>query len=549
MDRRPNFLLFITDQHRADHLGCAGDPVLRTPHIDALAARGTRFSQFHVATPICQPNRASLMTGRLPSAHGLQMNGRELSLGELTFVEQLREAGWRTALAGKAHLQNITPVPPPWPAAGQRLPHDARRPFPGRYGQEVGARWNEDPSWELDLPYYGFERVALSIGHADEQQGHWRRWLRSQLPPGEADRLIGPDHAIPTPGLALGALRQAWRTRVPEDLYPTAWIAQQACAMLAEFAQGQEPFFLQCSFPDPHHPFTPPGKYWDLYRPEDMDLPATFDAEGVDAPPALAWLREQRRANPGFKPGYGAFACTPQEAREALALNHGSLACIDDAVGRVMAQLAALGLDGNTVVMFTADHGELLGDRGLMFKGGLHYDALTRVPFIWRDPAQAEGSASGATPSPAAVASPAGGGRAARVVNALAQTTDIAATVLARAGLPSANGMHGRSLLPVIAGEADGVREALLVEEESQRADFGMDRRVRMRTLRDHQHRLTFYDGQPWGELYDLQADPMELRNLWNDPGAKTLRGALMERLARAMLDAADTSPYPTASA
>ncbi len=551
MARRPNFLLFITDQHRADHLGCAGDPVLATPHIDALAAQGLRFSQCHVATPICQPNRASLMTGRLPSAHGLQMNGRELSLGEWTFVEQLREAGWRTALAGKAHLQNITPVPPPWPAAGQRLPQDARRPFPGRYGQEVGKRWDEDPSWELDLPYYGFERVALSIGHADEQQGHWRRWLRAQFPPGEADRLIGPDNAIPTPGLALGALRQAWRTRVPEALYPTAWIAQQTCAMLAEFAQEKAPFFLQCSFPDPHHPFTPPGRYWDLYRPDDMALPATFDAEGVDAPPALAWLREQRRANPQFKPGYGAFACTPQEAREALALNHGSLACIDDAVGRVMAQLHALGLADDTVVLFTADHGELLGRRGLMFKGGLHDDALTRVPFIWRDPAQVTRREAGlARPATRAGADgAAASGSTGRVVNALAQTTDIAATVLARAGLSPANGMHGRSLLPVINGEAEAVREALLVEEESQRADFGMDRRVRMRTLRDHRHRLTFYDGQPGGELYDLQADPMELRNLWNDPGAKALRGEMMERLARAMLDAADTSPYPTASA
>jgi arylsulfatase A-like enzyme len=211
---------------------------------------------------------------------------------------------------------------------------------------------------------------------------------------------------------------------VPEDLYPTAWIAQQTCAMLADFAQGaqgEQPFFLQCSFPDPHHPFTPPGRYWDLFRPEDMPLPETFAAEGVNPPPTLACLRAQRSANPGFKPGFGAFACSAQEAREAQALHHGSLACIDDAVGQVMAQLRALGLDGNTVVMFTADHGELLGERGLMFKGGLHYDALTRVPFIWRDTAQSpdmKGSQGGRER-----AAPAG-----RVVDALAQTTDIAAT-------------------------------------------------------------------------------------------------------------------------
>ncbi len=521
--RRPNFLLFVTDQHRADHLGCEGDALVRTPHIDALAGEGARFAQFHVATPICQPNRASLMTGRLPSAHGVHMNGRELSHAELTFVEQLRAAGWRTGLAGKAHLQNITDVPARWPAPHERLPQEARRVHPGHYGQERASRWAEE-GVELTLPYYGFEQVALTIGHADEQQGHWRRWLRQQVP--EAERLIGPDNAIPTAGLALGALRQAWRTRLPEELYPTAYIAGQACGMLRQYAEQDQPFFLQCSFPDPHHPFTPPGRYWDLFRPEDMPLPASFDARLHDAPPAIAWLRAQRQASPGFKPGYGAFACTPQEAREALALNHGSLACIDDGVGRVMAELRALGLDRDTVVLFTADHGELLGERGLMFKGGLHYSALTRVPFIWRDPARPQ----------------------AQVIQALAQTTDIAATVLARAGLQAPNGMHGRSLLPVMDGQP-AVREALLMEEESQRADFGMDRRVRMRTLRDHRHRLTFYDGQDWGELYDLQADPLELHNLWNEPSARAVRGELMERLARAMLEATDTSPYPSASA
>lgn len=526
MRTRPNFLLFITDQHRADHLGCAGHPDVRTPHIDALAGEGWRFTDFHVATPICQPNRASLMTGRLPSAHGVQMNGRELSLGERSFVETLRASGYRTALVGKAHLQNITDVPPPWPGAGQRLPDDARSPYPGRYGQEVATRWAADPTVELDLPYYGFESVCLTIGHADEQQGHWRRWLRQQRP--DADRLIGPEHAEPTPGLALGRLRQAWRTRVPEDLYPTAYIAERSCDELRRLASGTAPFFLQCSFPDPHHPFTPPGRYWDLFDPASVSLPASFHAAPVDPPPPLAWLRAQRERDPAFRPGHGTFACTEQEVREALALNHGSLACIDDAVGRVMACLRALDLDHDTVVLFTSDHGELLGEHGLMFKGGLHCAALTRVPFIWRDPAQPDRG---------------------RQTDALAQTTDIAPTVLVRAGLQPANGMHGLPLQPVLGGRASHVRDALLIEEESQRSDFGLDRRLRLRTLRDHRHRYTVYDGQPWGELYDLQADPLELHNRWNDAQARGLRGELAEQLARAMLAGADNSPYPTASA
>lgn len=526
--RRPSFLLFVTDQHRADHLGCYGNAEVRTPHIDALAGAGCRFDDFHVATPICQPNRASLMTGRLPSVHGLRMNGRELSIGERTFVDTLREAGWRTALVGKSHLQNITTGPTAWPQPGQRLPHEALRPYPGRYGQEVWKRWEDDPASELDLPYYGFEQVVLTIGHADQQHGHWRRWLRRQLP--DADSLIGPGNAIPTPGLQLGLLGQAWRTRVPEELHPTRFIAEQSCAVLAELALRDAPFFLQCSFPDPHHPFTPPGRYWDMFRPDEVSLPSTFGAELVDPPPPLQYLRAQRSTNPAFRPAYGSFACTEQEAREAIALNHGNLANIDDGIGRVLAQLRALGLDENTVVMFTSDHGDLLGERGLMFKGGLHYPALTRVPFIWRDPDAATAARPVSTP-------------------ALAQTIDIAPTVLARAGLAAANGMQGRSLLPVIDGTQAQVRDELLIEEESQRSDFGLDRRLRMRTLRDAHHRLSLYDGQQWGELYDLQDDPLELRNLWFDPAAVPLRQQLTQRLARAMLAATDDSPYPDAAA
>lgn len=527
MARRPNFLLFVTDQHRADHLGCAGHPDVRTPHIDALAAQGVRFTECHVATPICQPNRASLMTGRLPSAHGVQMNGRELSHGERTFVQTLQAGGYRTALIGKAHLQNITAVPPAWPAAADRPPTDARRPFPGPHGQEVWTRWEADPSFELALPYYGFEHVRLTIGHADEQHGHWRRWLRDQTP--EADRLIGPDNAIPTPDLRLGRLRQAWRTRLPESLHPTAYIAARTCDWLSARTGDDPPFFLQCSFPDPHHPFTPPGRYWDLFDPDAVSLPPGFAADLVNPIPPVQWLRGQRASQPDFRPGYGAFACSEREAREALALNHGSLAFIDAAVGQVMARLKALGLDDHTVVLFTSDHGELLGDRGLMFKGGLHCSALTRVPFIWRDPAVS--TATGSTRS------------------ALTQTTDIAPTVLERAGLRATHGMHGRSLLPVVDGQRSGVRDHLLIEEESQRSDFGLDRRVRMRTYRDQRHRLTLYDGQPWGELVDLADDPLELHNRWDDPAHQAVRARLMEALAQAMLSAADSSPCPDAAA
>src|SRR6185369_16472412 len=105
---RPNFLFIVTDQHRADHLGCYGNPIVRTPNIDGLAAKGVCFDNFYVASPICMPNRATLMTGRMPSVHGVRHNGIPLSLAATTFADQLRLAGYRTSLVGKSHLQNMT---------------------------------------------------------------------------------------------------------------------------------------------------------------------------------------------------------------------------------------------------------------------------------------------------------------------------------------------------------------------------------------------------------------------------------------------------------
>ena len=124
MAKRPNFLLFINDQHRVDYLGCNGHPILKTPHIDSIAARGTSFKRFYVATPVCMPNRSTLMTGRMPSLHGVRSNGTPLSLYSNTFVDALRAGGYATALVGKSHLQNFSEFPrdPQTAAAARRRP-------------------------------------------------------------------------------------------------------------------------------------------------------------------------------------------------------------------------------------------------------------------------------------------------------------------------------------------------------------------------------------------------------------------------------------------
>lgn len=528
MSRRAvNFLLFITDQHRADHLGAYGNPVVATPQLDRLAAQGWRAENMHVATPICMPNRASLMTGRYPSTHGARHNGIALSLRSRTFVDRLRQEGWRTGVVGKLHLQNMTDIAPSWPVrAEDRLPLEAvETDASGRYDQEKRRLWLERDDYDLSYPYYGFEQADVVDDHSDQPHGHYRYWLRRHHP--EVEALIGPAAAIPAPDYVLAQIGQAWRTRVPEALYPSAYIADRSIEKLREYAQGDAPFFLQCSFPDPHHPFTPPGRYWDMYRPQDMALPASFD-NPHPAPPHVAWLRAQRDGGRAVKHTPAIFACDARETREALALNYGSISNIDHQIGRVLAELQASGLADNTVVIFTSDHGDYLGDHQLMLKGPIHYRGLTRVPFIWRDPA---------------------GRRGGQASDALLSTIDIAPTILARAGVQPYNGIQGQDMGRLMAGDDSGRREALLIEEEGQRVILGFDRRIRCRTLLSEGCRLTLYDGAAWGELYDLRQDPHELRNLWDDPGSVALRARLTQALAYAMLHHVDTSPYPTALA
>lgn len=523
--KRPNFLLFITDQQRADHIGAYGNPVVKTPALDALAARAWRAERCYVASPICMPNRASLLTGRLPSVHGARHNGIPLSFSEMTFVERLREAGYRTALVGKSHLQNISgqaAVPQPGDPETQG---EARRPDPGRFDQEWGPSWAADDSFDLDLPFYGFEHVDLVINHGDTAGGHYRRWLTREHP--EVAAVTGPEHALPTPGYELARFRQAWRTRVPEELSTTSYVGMQTCERLTALAQQDAPFLIQCSFPDPHHPFTPPGRFWDMYKPEDVELPPSFSARHSGPLPHLEWLWEQRNAGKALKSTPAMFGAGEREVREAIALNYGSVSHIDEAIGKVLRHLEQLGLADDTVVLFTSDHGDYFGDHQLLWKGPLHYQGVTRVPLIWADPQRPDERRS----------------------QQLCSTLDIAPTVLARAGCLPYNGLQGLSLLPAMRDDASLGRDAVLIEEEGQRIMFGFPGRVRMRTLQTPRYRLSVYENADWGELYDLEADPQECANLWQDPGAASLRHELLHAMTRLMIRCADESPRPTALA
>ena len=531
MTDRPNILLIITDQHRADHLACYGNDIVRTPNIDALAARGTRFSRFYVSCPICMPNRATLMTGRVPSLHGVRQNGQPLSLQATTFTELLRNAGYATALVGKSHLQNISDKEI---TMGLREPDPAKIPPPegleearrdlwadGRYDQELPGTWLGEQGFELSLPFYGFEHVSLAIGHGDGVEGHYSRWLAARHD--DPDSLRGPENAQ-DPGRDIWA-PQAWRTSIPEELYPTTYITEETIGFLERHAaeKKDQPFFLECSIPDPHHPFTPPGRYFDMYAQEDIPAPPAWHHPKDKLPPHVAAMHADRDEGRPPIGEHTVFACTEQQARGAIALNYGSITMIDDCIGRILGRLDELGLADNTIVVFTSDHGDFMGDHQLILKGALHYRGLVNVPCIWADPRATQRD---------------------MVCDTLCGTIDLPTSFLDAAGVAPFNGMQGKSL-PDIAQGRDG-RDGVVIEEDQRRTYMGMPPNFRVRTLITDRHRLTVYSCADWGELYDLDADPHEFENLWDDPGSASLKAGLMEQLARELMDLADPSPLCT---
>ena len=531
MGERPNFLFIITDQQRADHLGCYGNTVLRTPNVDALAARGARFERFYVASPVCMPNRATLLTGRMPTLHKVRMNGIPLHFDQVTFPQLLRASGYRTALIGKAHFQNMTDRAPMLTRrAADSLIRIAGFDEPTRnsvatagYDQERRSRWR-DPGHHIVTPYYGFDEVELCNDHGDKAFGDYERWATRREP--RFDALRGAANAACD---ATPVLPQAWRTRVPEELYSTHYVAERATAWLEQHASSgtRKPFFLALSFPDPHHPFTPPGRYWNLYSPEDVTPPRTCRTPATSAPPHVRWLHAQHAAGSALRDSALAFAVSADEARVAMALTYGMIAMIDDRIGDVLRALTRAGVASNTVVVFTSDHGDLMGDHGLLLKAPIHYQGLIRVPFIWSEPGRQSGDTR----------------------DDLCGTLDIATTILQRAGIAPPQGMQGRNLFDRTTVPRLREPDSMLVEDETQGASLGFEEPIRMRTLVTRRWRLTLHRNQGWGELYDLENDPDENRNLWAQPDARENCNALVETLARKMMDLSDGSPLPTARA
>lgn len=529
--QRPNFLFITTDQQRSDHLGCYGNPLLRTPAIDGIAARGLAFDNFFVACPICMPNRASILTGRMPSVSRSRHNGIPLALDAVTFVDLLRVNGYHTGLVGKSHLQTITGQPigrrdlfarelvgdrPPAPYDDA---HKSKREG-SEYETELLQLWHDNPDRNApELPYYGFDYVRFANGHSDHVQGHYTGWLAARTPNPDAFR--GPANALPSPGLTAP---QAWRTAMPEELYPTTYIGEAAAEFIDRHLdeRPRDPFFVHCSFTDPHHPFTPPGKYFDMYDPDDIALPVSFDRIDPNEPDMLSRLRQELQSGSARMDEPLPFCVRAEEARQIIALTYGMISMVDDAVARLLAHLDRRGLAESTVVIFTSDHGDFMGDHGLMLKHGLHYDGVLRVPFIWSDPCRIES------------------GRTA----VEASSIDIGASILARAGLAPNNGNQGTDVMALTADSAAFQREGILIEEDELGDHLGTDEGLRTRTFIRDGWRLSLWQGMDGGQLYNLNDDPHELRNLWFDRDYAAERASLTEAMLREMIRLGDTTPY-----
>ncbi len=516
-DRRPNFIVIMTDQQRADHLGCYGNPIVKTPNLDALAERGTRFSQFFVSNPLCQPNRAALATGQLTTVNGCRKNGIPLSLSSTTYADVLRSAGYRTGLVGKAHFQNVSPVeakPPDHRGIGAppEVPFDRsmrqQREGP-EYECEIQSHWIKDPGRDVPRPYYGFDHLALCIGHGDKVEGHYTGWLRDRLgdaldPRGRPEALAGAPHNQP----------QIWRTALPEALYPTSYVGEQALAFLED--ADDRPFLLLVSFPDPHHPFTPPGRYFDMYDPADIPLPASFGHPTRARNDLPAHLHRVYEIGDEKPEAYWPFHADPELVRYITALNYGAITMIDDWVGRIVGTLRQTGKAENTHVVFMSDHGDYMGDHGTVLKHGVHSRGLIRVPLIWAAP-DSEAS----------------------TTDIQGSAIDFAPTLLARAGVQQPIGMQGRDLL------AEDAPNLPVLIEDAGLSFADKSGQTASRTLVHDNWRLTLFEATKLGELYDFASDPHEISNLWADPAATERKTEMLHLLAERQmaLQAAELIP------
>lgn len=492
---KTNILFITTDQHHWTAMGYL-NPEVKTPNLDRLVKNGTTFHRAYTVNPTCTPTRASWITGMYPSQHGAYSLGTKLLEDVPTVGQVFQENGYRTALVGKAHFQPLV----------------GTDEFPSLEAYPV---LHDLDFWRgFHGPFYGFDHVELARNHTDESHvgQHYALWLEEKgLKNWREHFEPSPPSVKDPPGFPSskrGRIKpgQAWD--IPEEYHYNAWIAERTNALMEGFARDGENFFLWASFFDPHPQYMAPEPYASMYDPSKVTVPEHTPGEFDDKPPYFQLSQATKPDFSAFKEpgghaihGAGSHLRTREDKAKNIAMMYGMVTMLDTYIGKILDKLEALGLAESTLICFTTDHGDFWGQHGLVAKAIHHYEDLLRVPLVVAQPGRV----------------PAG-----RVSESLQSTVDLAPTFLSAAGIAIPAAMTGIDEAPVWYGLEETRREHVIVENQHQPT------KMNLRTFITTRYKLTVHYGQTYGELYDLQADPGELVNLWARPEAQAVKAELL---------------------
>ena len=488
---RPNVLLITSDQQHFSMLG-AVNPEVSTPNLDRLAERGTRYRRAYCPNPTCTPTRASIITGQYPSQHGAWSLGTMLSEKAHTVGDDFAAAGYDTTLIGKAHFQPL-------------------KSAPGYESLEAYPTLQDLDFWRgYKGPFYGFRHFELARNHTDEAHvgQHYVLWLLEKGVKNWREYFSPPT----------GTTRpQRHRWNIPEELHCNTWIAERSNAHLDRLGRSGQPFFMWSSFFDPHPSYLAPEPWDTMYDPAKVTVPQMTPGEHERNP---AHFGMTQQAQPDFSAwneplGHWMHGCTSHlqdrsELAKDVAVYYGMVSLLDKYVGKILDHLEARGLAENTLVVFTSDHGHFFGQHGLREKGPFHYEDMLKVPFIVSWPGRV----------------PAG-----RTSEALQSLVDLPVSFLRAAGVEVPLSMSGVDQTAVWRGEAAGAREHVVVENHHQPTTLHLE------TYVDRRYKITVYRGRTYGELFDLESDPGEVRNLWDSAEHQGLKCELLRKFVSAEME------------
>lgn len=361
--------------------------------------------------------------------------------------------------------------------------------------------------------FYGFDHIELSIDHGARIAGHHLPWALERG--GQRDELL-IDQDRDAPGSQRSKhWRQIYKPPYGEELHSTTYVTEQTIEFIEQAKAEEKPWLAWCSFPDPHHPMTPPGKWFDMYQPQDMVLPDSRTDTLADAPQHLqlfAGIHPKDQRNWVAPCGYG----SDELLQQAIAATYGMISMIDDGVGKILQRLESLGIRDNTIVVFTSDHGDMMGDHSLFLKGFMHYRGTLQVPLVLDVPDQQAGRSS-----------------------SFASSIDLGPTLMDLCNIAAYDGIQGTSLAPILQDPATSIRSSVLVEDDvSQTTAQLTPIPARTRTLLMDGYRYT-RNSKGEEQLFNLTEDPAELVDVKTE---NPFRTNMLEALAQEMMMADDSS-------